>query len=131
MRRNSSSAENLLRTFTETTRQSILIHRSSELFRNGSQDLLAGNLYQASRKAARCRTVPSAKNLCILAERKFSLGKDWHSACLRCEKCNKTLAPGSHAEHEGKPYCHQPCYSAMFGPGGYGRGGAESYVYKK
>ncbi|VEN44163.1 unnamed protein product [Callosobruchus maculatus] len=66
-----------------------------------------------------------------LAERKFSLGKDWHSACLRCEKCNKTLAPGSHAEHEGKPYCHQPCYSALYGPGGYGRGGAESYVYKK
>ena len=32
------------------------------------------------------------------AERKTSLGKDWHSACLRCEKCKKTLAPGSHAE---------------------------------
>lgn len=52
------------------------------------------------------------------AERKTSLGKDWHSACLRCEKCNKTLTPGSHAEHDGKPYCHQPCYSALFGPGG-------------
>ncbi|XP_074035021.1 cysteine-rich protein 1 [Leptinotarsa decemlineata] len=65
------------------------------------------------------------------AERKTSLGKDWHSACLRCEKCNKTLTPGSHAEHDGKPYCHNPCYSALFGPGGFGRGGAESYVYKK
>ncbi|KDR18278.1 hypothetical protein L798_06809, partial [Zootermopsis nevadensis] len=52
------------------------------------------------------------------AERKTSLGKDWHSACLRCEKCNKTLTPGNHAEHEGKPYCHQPCYSSLFGPGG-------------
>lgn len=57
--------------------------------------------------------------ICLfLAERKTSLGKDWHSNCLRCEKCNKTLTPGSHAEHEGKPYCHNPCYSAMFGPGG-------------
>ena len=54
----------------------------------------------------------------ITAERKTSLGKDWHGACLRCEKCNKTLTPGSHAEHNGKPYCHQPCYSALFGPGG-------------
>nr|CAD7420007.1 unnamed protein product [Timema poppensis] len=52
------------------------------------------------------------------SERKTSLGKDWHSACLRCEKCNKTLTPGQHAEHEGKPYCHNPCYSALFGPGG-------------
>lgn len=65
------------------------------------------------------------------AERKTSLGKDWHSGCLRCEKCNKTLTPGSHAEHEGKPYCHNPCYSALYGPGGFGRGGAESYVYNK
>lgn len=52
------------------------------------------------------------------AERKTSLGKDWHAGCLRCEKCNKTLTPGSHAEHEGKPYCHNPCYSALYGPGG-------------
>ncbi|XP_078036749.1 cysteine-rich protein 1 isoform X1 [Augochlora pura] len=63
------------------------------------------------------------------AERKTSLGKDWHGSCLRCEKCNKTLTPGSHSEHEGKPYCNHPCYSALFGPGGFGRGGAESYVY--
>lgn len=54
----------------------------------------------------------------IIAERKVSLGKDWHAGCLRCEKCNKTLTPGSHAEHEGKPYCNNPCYSALFGPGG-------------
>lgn len=64
------------------------------------------------------------------AERKTSLGKDWHSGCLRCEKCNKTLTPGSHAEHEGKPYCNNPCYSALFGPTGFGRPGTQSYVYK-
>lgn len=66
---------------------------------------------------------------CLSAERKTSLGKDWHSGCLRCEKCNKTLTPGGHSEHEGKPYCNNPCYSALFGPGGFGRGGAESYKY--
>ncbi|KAI5616779.1 cysteine-rich protein 1 [Silurus asotus] len=32
------------------------------------------------------------------AERVTSLGKDWHRPCLKCEKCNKTLSPGSHAE---------------------------------
>ncbi|XP_069806405.1 cysteine-rich protein 1 isoform X1 [Dendropsophus ebraccatus] len=64
------------------------------------------------------------------AERVTSLNKDWHRPCLRCEKCNKTLAPGSHAEHEGKPYCNQPCYSALFGPKGFGRGGTESHTFK-
>uniref|UniRef100_A0A4W5K2A5 LIM zinc-binding domain-containing protein n=1 Tax=Hucho hucho TaxID=62062 RepID=A0A4W5K2A5_9TELE len=47
-----------------------------------------------------------------------SLGKDWHRPCLKCEKCNKTLSAGSHAEHDGKPYCNSPCYSALFGPKG-------------
>ncbi|XP_027802469.2 uncharacterized protein [Marmota flaviventris] len=32
--------------------------------------------------------------------------------------------------HEGKPYCNHPCYSAMFGPKGFGRGGAESHTFK-
>lgn len=59
------------------------------------------------------------KSIVLLsAERKFSLGKDWHGSCLKCERCNKTLTPGSHAEHEGKPYCHTPCYGTLFGPGG-------------
>jgi hypothetical protein len=34
----------------------------------------------------------------FIAERKTSLGKDWHRGCLRCAKCSKTLTPGSHAE---------------------------------
>ena len=25
------------------------------------------------------------------------------------------------------PYCDVPCYSALFGPGGFGRGGTESH----
>ena len=32
------------------------------------------------------------------AEKVSSLGKNWHRPCLRCERCSKTLAPGSHAE---------------------------------
>lgn len=34
----------------------------------------------------------------IAAERKTSMGKDWHPGCLKCGKCSKTLAPGSHSE---------------------------------
>ncbi|KAG8013194.1 Cysteine-rich protein 1, partial [Nibea albiflora] len=56
--------------------------------------------------------------VCPAAERVTSLGKDWHRPCLKCEKCKKTLSAGSHAEHDGKPYCHKPCYGALFGPGG-------------
>ncbi|XP_054719627.1 cysteine-rich protein 1-like [Uloborus diversus] len=73
---------------------------------------------------------PKCTKPVYFAERMTSLGKDWHRQCLRCEKCNKTLVPGSHAEHEGKPYCHNPCYGALYGPGGFGRGGAESHQYK-
>lgn len=32
------------------------------------------------------------------AERKQSLGYDWHPECLRCEECGKRLNPGQHAE---------------------------------
>ena len=34
----------------------------------------------------------------FLAEKKTSLGKDWHGACLKCEQCKKTVQPGSHLE---------------------------------
>ncbi|XP_009583879.1 PREDICTED: cysteine-rich protein 2-like, partial [Fulmarus glacialis] len=50
------------------------------------------------------------------AEKVSSLGKDWHKFCLKCERCNKTLTPGGHAEHDGKPFCHKPCYATLFGP---------------
>ncbi|XP_041668504.1 cysteine-rich protein 1-like isoform X2 [Cheilinus undulatus] len=66
----------------------------------------------------------------LFTERVTSLGKDWHRPCLRCEKCNKILTPGSHAEHEGKPYCHNPCYCVLFGPKGYGHGGTKCHTYK-
>uniref|UniRef100_H2P3V2 LIM zinc-binding domain-containing protein n=1 Tax=Pongo abelii TaxID=9601 RepID=H2P3V2_PONAB len=64
------------------------------------------------------------------AERVTSLGKDWHRPCLKCEKCGKTLTSGGHAEHDSKPYCYYPCYAAMFGPKGFGRGGSERHTFK-
>uniref|UniRef100_A0A671LA81 Cysteine-rich protein 1 n=1 Tax=Sinocyclocheilus anshuiensis TaxID=1608454 RepID=A0A671LA81_9TELE len=64
------------------------------------------------------------------AEKVSSLGKDWHKFCLKCERCSKTLTAGGHAEHDGKPYCHKPCYAALFGPKGVNIGGAGSYVYE-
>ena len=36
---------------------------------------------------------------------------------------------GKHAEHGGEPYCEVPCYAALFGPKGFGRGRNESHVY--
>ncbi|NXY50285.1 CRIP1 protein, partial [Ceuthmochares aereus] len=75
-------------------------------------------------------SVPQLILLSMAAEKVTSLGKDWHRPCLRCEKCNKTLTSGGHAEHDGKPYCNHPCYAALFGPKGFGRGGAESHTFK-
>ncbi|TGZ56118.1 hypothetical protein CRM22_010196 [Opisthorchis felineus] len=63
------------------------------------------------------------------AERVTSLGQDWHRPCLKCDRCKKTLSPGSHSEHEGKPYCTKPCYQSLFGPKGYGTV-ASSHVYR-
>nr|CAD7594030.1 unnamed protein product [Timema genevievae] len=63
-----------------------------------------------------------AKYATEAAERKQSLGYDWHPECLRCEECGKRLNPGQHAEHKGVPYCHVPCYGALFGPQLFGHG---------
>ncbi|NWR70849.1 CRIP1 protein, partial [Centropus unirufus] len=82
-------------------------------------------------KPTRCtHSLPQLTLLFVAAEKVTSLGKDWHRPCLRCEKCNKTLTSGGHAEHDGKPYCNHPCYAALFGPKGFGRGGAESHTFK-
>uniref|UniRef100_A0A8C7GC05 Cysteine rich protein 3 n=3 Tax=Salmoninae TaxID=504568 RepID=A0A8C7GC05_ONCKI len=68
-------------------------------------------------------------SLCPAAEKVSSLGKNWHRFCLKCERCNKTLSAGNHAEHDGLPYCHKPCYGTLFGPKGVNIGGAGSYIY--
>ncbi|XP_026461926.1 uncharacterized protein LOC113363657 [Ctenocephalides felis] len=56
------------------------------------------------------------------AERRQSIGYDWHPECLRCQECGRRLDPGQHAEHKGVPYCHVPCYAALFGPQLFGHG---------
>ncbi|OQV24761.1 putative Cysteine-rich protein 1 [Hypsibius exemplaris] len=73
---------------------------------------------------------PRCNKEVYFAERRTSMGRDWHRECLKCDRCNKTLVPGSHAEHDGRTYCNIPCYQALFGPGGVGRGPVGSYVYK-
>uniref|UniRef100_A0A8C9VT34 Cysteine-rich protein 3 n=1 Tax=Scleropages formosus TaxID=113540 RepID=A0A8C9VT34_SCLFO len=65
------------------------------------------------------------------AEKVMSLGRNWHRPCLRCERCRKTLTPGGHAEHEGRPYCHVPCYGYLFGPKGVNIGEVGCYIYDK
>ncbi|KAL7058549.1 hypothetical protein AAHC03_016697 [Spirometra sp. Aus1] len=70
---------------------------------------------------------PSCDKEVYFAERVTSLGKDWHRPCLKCAKCGKTLSPGAHAEHDGKPYCNTPCYKALFGPKGVGVGSSYQY----
>ncbi|XP_077096203.1 cysteine-rich protein 2 isoform X2 [Siphateles boraxobius] len=77
--------------------------------------------------ASKC---PKCEKTVYFAEKVSSLGKDWHKFCLKCERCSKTLTAGGHAEHDGKPYCHKPCYAALFGPKGVNIGGAGSYVYE-
>nr|XP_035955973.1 cysteine-rich protein 2 [Halichoerus grypus] len=79
---------------------------------------------------ARVDGAPCDKTV-YFAEKVSSLGKDWHKFCLKCERCNKTLTPGGHAEHDGKPFCHKPCYATLFGPKGVNIGGAGSYIYEK
>ncbi|XP_069486693.1 cysteine-rich protein 1-like isoform X2 [Ambystoma mexicanum] len=52
-----------------------------------------------------------------LAERKRSLGKDYHPLCLKCNHCKRQLSPSQHAEHDDKPFCNN-CYLLLFGPRG-------------
>ncbi|XP_023652112.1 cysteine-rich protein 3 isoform X3 [Paramormyrops kingsleyae] len=87
---------------------------------------------------------PGCGRVVYFAEKVMSLGRNWHRPCLRCERCKKTLTSGGHAEyitrvltpaflyqHEGKPYCHVPCYGYLFGPKGVNIGEVGCYVYDK
>ncbi|TGZ56115.1 hypothetical protein CRM22_010196 [Opisthorchis felineus] len=102
---------------------------------------MAEVLQRGRRRSLSCRSVLTAARRFTLvshhlkqrvsssAERVTSLGQDWHRPCLKCDRCKKTLSPGSHSEHEGKPYCTKPCYQSLFGPKGYGTV-ASSHVYR-
>uniref|UniRef100_A0A3B5M8D0 LIM zinc-binding domain-containing protein n=1 Tax=Xiphophorus couchianus TaxID=32473 RepID=A0A3B5M8D0_9TELE len=58
-------------------------------------------------------------SFCVLwrnfGEKKRSLGRDYHPLCLKCQRCNRQLTAGQHAEYDDKPYCTH-CYMKMFGP---------------
>ncbi|TGZ56116.1 hypothetical protein CRM22_010196 [Opisthorchis felineus] len=41
---------------------------------------------------------PNCSKEVYFAERVTSLGQDWHRPCLKCDRCKKTLSPGSHSE---------------------------------
>uniref|UniRef100_A0A8C6RAG6 Cysteine-rich protein 3 n=2 Tax=Nannospalax galili TaxID=1026970 RepID=A0A8C6RAG6_NANGA len=71
---------------------------------------------------------PQCQQPVYFAEKVSSLGKNWHRFCLKCERCHSILSPGGHAEHNGRPYCHKPCYGALFGPRGVNIGGV-GYLY--
>ncbi|CAM4646989.1 unnamed protein product [Leuciscus chuanchicus] len=74
---------------------------------------------------------PGCGKAVYFAEKVMSLGRNWHRPCLRCVRCKKTLTPGGHAEHEGSPYCHVPCYGYLFGPKGVNIGKVGCYLYEK
>ena len=38
----------------------------------------------------------------VSAERRQSMGFDFHRECLKCQECGKILNPGQHAEVAGK-----------------------------
>uniref|UniRef100_A0A3Q4HTS4 Cysteine-rich protein 1 n=1 Tax=Neolamprologus brichardi TaxID=32507 RepID=A0A3Q4HTS4_NEOBR len=62
-------------------------------------------------------------------EKKRSLGRDYHPLCLKCQKCNRQLTPGQHAEYDEKPYCTH-CYLKMFGPRGILRSPRIMWTYR-
>lgn len=48
--------------------------------------------------------------LSCAAEKVSSLGKDWHKLCLKCDRCNKLLNAGGHAEvSKTPPVTEQHC----------------------
>jgi hypothetical protein len=69
--------------------------------------------------ASKC---PKCDKSVYFAEKVSSLGKDCYKICLKCERGNKTLTPGGHAEHVRKPFCRKSCYVTLFGPKGLNNG---------
>ncbi|XP_055245664.1 cysteine-rich protein 3 isoform X2 [Gorilla gorilla gorilla] len=62
-------------------------------------------LPQGKKSPPHMKTFTGETSLCpgcgepvYFAEKVMSLGRNWHRPCLRCQRCHKTLTPGSHAE---------------------------------
>ncbi|KAL8609546.1 hypothetical protein ACOMHN_000602 [Nucella lapillus] len=62
---------------------------------------------------------PRCDKAVYFAEERRALGRKYHSACLKCVKCNKSLDSTNCNDHEGEIYCNS-CYRKDFGPKGYG-----------
>uniref|UniRef100_A0A1I7TZQ7 Cysteine-rich protein 1 n=1 Tax=Caenorhabditis tropicalis TaxID=1561998 RepID=A0A1I7TZQ7_9PELO len=73
---------------------------------------------------------PLCEKEVYFAEKITALGSDWHKVCFRCSDptCKVILAAGKQAVGAGKPYCDK-CYSVLYGPKGYHRGGTESHHF--
>ncbi|XP_049621490.1 cysteine-rich protein 3 isoform X3 [Suncus etruscus] len=98
--------------------------------RGGNVEVHPGLAAQAAASGgAMSWTCPRCQQPVFFAEKVSSLGKNWHPFCLKCERCHSVLCPGGHAEHKGRPYCHKPCYGALFGPKGVSLSGMGSYLY--
>jgi cysteine/glycine-rich protein len=57
------------------------------------------------------------------AEGQSGGGKLWHPHCYTCRECNTRLSSTTLSEKGGELYCN-PCYGKLFGPKGFGIGGA-------
>ncbi|XP_064142442.1 cysteine-rich protein 3 isoform X3 [Loxodonta africana] len=62
-------------------------------------------LPQGKKSPPHMKTFTGETSLCpgcgepvYFAEKVMSLGRNWHRPCLRCQRCQKTLTAGSHAE---------------------------------
>ncbi|XP_061477807.1 cysteine-rich protein 1-like [Rhineura floridana] len=64
------------------------------------------------------------------AERKRSVGKDYHPLCLKCYHCKQQLSSGQHAEYDDKPYGTH-CYLQRFGPRGRNNWSNKSGIEQK
>lgn len=76
-----------------------------------------------------CWAVAHPSLVSLAAEKVSSLGKDWHKFCLKCERCNKTLTPGGHAEvraaRAGRVGAVQGCRGARWDGKPKNRAGAD------
>mmetsp|Transcript_43876 Transcript_43876/g.70189 ORF Transcript_43876/g.70189 Transcript_43876/m.70189 type:complete len:85 (-) Transcript_43876:185-439(-) len=58
------------------------------------------------------------------AEKVSAMNATWHKDCFACNECKKRLDTGSFCDgKDSKVYCKN-CYAKLFGPKGYGYGGA-------
>nr|XP_005562470.1 PREDICTED: cysteine-rich protein 2 isoform X3 [Macaca fascicularis] len=64
-------------------------------------------------------------------------GREENGRRARADRAHRPWPPNAPSatrpctSHDGKPFCHKPCYATLFGPKGVNIGGAGSYIYEK